>query len=96
MEVAIYIRVSTKLQEDKYSLEAQRLELTRYANEQKWSVVDIYKDVDSGGKLHKPGLEALMDAVDDNLIDVVLCFAEWQGNQVYSLLNLPMHKIGEC
>lgn len=73
MEVAIYIRVSTKLQEDKYSLEAQRLELTRYANEQKWNIVDIYKDVDSGGKLHKPGLESLMDAVDDNLIDVVLC-----------------------
>lgn len=73
MEVAIYIRVSTKLQEDKYSLEAQRLELTRYANEQKWNIVDIYKDVDSGGKLHKPGLEALMDAVDDGLIDIVLC-----------------------
>lgn len=30
MRAAIYIRVSTKLQEDRYSLNAQTTELTRY------------------------------------------------------------------
>lgn len=73
MKVAIYIRVSTKLQEERYSLSAQKLELTRYANEQDWTIVDIYKDVDSGGKFHKPGLERLMDDVEEGNIDIVLC-----------------------
>ncbi|AMW99338.1 recombinase family protein [Rummeliibacillus stabekisii] len=73
MRVAIYIRVSTKLQEDRYSLSSQKLELTRYALEQKWTIVDIFKDVDSGGKLHKVGLEALLDCVDEGKVDVVLC-----------------------
>lgn len=73
MRVAIYIRVSTKLQEDRYSLSSQELELTRYAKEQGWEIVELFKDVDSGGKLHKAGLEALLDCVDDGKVDVVLC-----------------------
>lgn len=73
MRAAIYIRVSTKLQEDRYSLSAQKLELTRYAESQGWTIVDTFKDVDSGGKLHKHGLEALLDCVDDGKVDVVLC-----------------------
>ena len=72
MRVAIYIRVSTKLQEDRYSLKAQQTELTRYAEAQGWTIVDTYKDVDSGAKINKEGLEALLDAVEDGLVDVVL------------------------
>lgn len=72
MRVAIYIRVSTKLQEDRYSLKAQQTELTRYAEAQGWTIVDTYKDVESGAKINKEGLEALLDAVEDGLVDVVL------------------------
>lgn len=76
MRVAIYIRVSTKLQEDRYSLNAQTTELTRYAKSQSWHIVDIFKDVDSGTKLNKDGLEAMLDQVEDGQIDVVLCIEQ--------------------
>ncbi|MGN7409936.1 recombinase family protein [Sporosarcina sp. SAFN-010] len=76
LRVAIYIRVSTKLQEDRYSLSAQIYELKRYANSMDWKIVDIYKDVDSGTKLKKDGLEAMLDAVEEGLVDVVLCIEQ--------------------
>ncbi|HJV46597.1 MAG TPA: recombinase family protein [Bacillota bacterium] len=71
--VAIYIRVSTRLQEDRYSLSAQQEELTKYAQSQGWVIGKIYKDVDSGGKLDKKGLNLLLDDVEDGNIDIVLC-----------------------
>lgn len=73
MRVANYYRVSTKLQENKYSLKAQKEELTKYAESQGWEIVGEFKDVDSGGKLDKVGLNALMDFVEDGKADVVLC-----------------------
>ncbi|WP_433958591.1 recombinase family protein [Cytobacillus horneckiae] len=73
MRTAIYIRVSTKMQEQKYSLNAQKEELTKYANSQGWEIVGEFKDIDSGGKLDKLGLNALMDFVEDGGVDVVLC-----------------------
>ena len=76
LRVAIYIRVSTKLQEDRYSLSAQKLELTRYANDQGWEIVDVFRDVDSGTKLDKDGLESMLDFVEDGLVDVVLCIEQ--------------------
>lgn len=73
LRVAIYIRVSIKaLQEDRYSLSAQTVELTRYAESQGWEIVDVFKDTDSGTKLNKPGLESLLDHVEDGKVDIVL------------------------
>jgi len=76
MRVAIYIRVSTKMQEDKYSLSAQIYELNKYANAQGWEIVDTFKDVDSGTKLKKDGLEAMLDTIEEGLVDVVLCIEQ--------------------
>ena len=76
MRVALYIRVSTKLQEDKYSLNAQKTELIRYAESMKWEIVDVYQDVDSGTKLDKKGLESMLDAVEEGQIDIVLCIEQ--------------------
>lgn len=73
MKVAIYIRVSTKLQEDRYSLSAQKEELTRHAKNQGWDIVGYYQDVDSGGVLDKAGLNKLLDDVEDGEIGIVLC-----------------------
>jgi DNA invertase Pin-like site-specific DNA recombinase len=73
MRAAIYIRVSTQLQEKKYSLAAQHTELNKYAESQGWIIVGEFKDVDSGGKLDKKGLNALLDVVEEGRIDVVLC-----------------------
>lgn len=72
MRVIIYIRVSTKLQGTKFSLEGQRDDLTKYAKDQGWTIVDTLVDVDSGGKLDKKGLNALLDSVEDGLADIVL------------------------
>lgn len=72
MRAALYYRVSTKLQEDKYSLAAQKEELAKYAKSQDWNIVGEFKDVESGGKLEKKGLNALLDLVDEGGVDVVL------------------------
>lgn len=72
MRVANYYRVSTKLQEKKFSLSAQKEELTRYASQQGWNLIDEFVDVESGGKLNKDGLTNLLDLVEDGAVDVVL------------------------
>ncbi|XJZ26002.1 recombinase family protein [Bacillota bacterium Lsc_1132] len=73
MNIANYYRVSTKLQENKYSLKAQKEELTKYAKSQGWTIVGEFKDVESGGKLDKAGLNSLMDFVEEGRCDIVLC-----------------------
>ncbi|WP_416149450.1 recombinase family protein [Salipaludibacillus sp. HK11] len=73
MRCAIYIRVSTKLQENKFSLGAQQSELHTHADQMGWKVIGEFKDVESGGKLNKKGLNSLLDLVEDDRIDVVLC-----------------------
>ncbi|HCX48528.1 MAG TPA: hypothetical protein DG757_05720, partial [Bacillus sp. (in: Bacteria)] len=68
----LYYRVSTKLQEKKFSLSAQETELTRYAQQQDWEIVASFQDTDSGGKLDKAGLNALLDCVEEGKADIVL------------------------
>lgn len=68
----LYYRVSTKMQEEKYSLSAQKRELRKYAEMKEWHVVAEHQDVESGGKLDKVGLNALLDDVEDGKADVVL------------------------
>lgn len=60
------------MQGDRYSLSAQKFELNEYAKSQNWKVVGEFKDIDSGGKLDKKGLESLLDNVEEGKIDVVL------------------------
>lgn len=72
MKCINYYRVSTKLQEHKYSLKAQKEELTQYATSQGWEIVAEFTDVDSGGKLDKPGLNSVFDLVEEGHVDVVL------------------------
>lgn len=73
MRVANYYRVSTKLQEKKFSLSAQKVELKAYAAQQGWELIDEFVDVETGGKLDKTGLTALLDLVEDGYVDAVLC-----------------------
>ncbi len=73
MRVANYYRVSTTLQEKKFSLAAQKTELRAYAQKQNWDLISEFTDVESGGKLDKTGLNALLDLVESGKIEVVLC-----------------------
>ena len=74
IKVGIYLRVSTKLQEDNYSLPTQFRELVIYANNQRWKIVTIIQDVGSGKKLDKEGLNTLLDFAEDGKIDIALVF----------------------
>lgn len=67
----LYYRVSTKLQEEKYSLPFQKRELKKLAEQKNWKVVAEFTDVDSGGKLDKKGLTTVMDYADDRKMDIV-------------------------
>ncbi|MCY8609944.1 recombinase family protein [Bacillus paralicheniformis] len=73
MRAALYYRVSTKMQEHKYSLKAQKEELRKYAEAQGWTIAAEFKDVETGGKLDKSGLNALLDFIEEGSCDVVLC-----------------------
>ncbi|GKU79343.1 recombinase family protein [Paenibacillus sp. L3-i20] len=73
LRVFIYIRVSTKMQEHRFSLKGQIQELIAYAKSMGWGIVGVYRDVDSGGKLDKAGLTQLLDDVDEDKGDIVLC-----------------------
>ncbi|MFD1363069.1 recombinase family protein [Lentibacillus salinarum] len=76
MRVANYYRVSTQLQEKKFSLTAQKQELKSYISQKEWTLIDEFIDVESGGKLKKDGLNALLDLVEEGGIDVVLCIEQ--------------------
>src|SRR5699024_7097003 len=73
MRVANYYRVSTKLQQDKFSLAAQETELRSYVEKQGWSLIKEFVDVETGGVLDKKGLSVLLDIIESGIVDVVLC-----------------------
>ena len=60
----IYIRVSTAMQVDGYSLEAQNNRLTKYAEFQGMEVVKVYCDAGKSGKSIK-GRPAFQEMLDD-------------------------------
>ena len=72
--VALYSRVSTE-EQAKYgfSIEAQKSELQKYAIEHNYAIVDEYVDEGvSGGKLHRPELDRMLNDVRKNKIDMIL------------------------
>src|SRR5882672_8116624 len=94
--VAIYLRVST----DKQTTDNQRRELETVAERSGWKVVNVYEDAGiSGakGRDKRPGLEAMMKAVNAREFDLV---ASWSvdrlGRSLTDLLNIlqTLHEKG--
>jgi DNA invertase Pin-like site-specific DNA recombinase len=86
--VAIYIRVSTSKQDT----ENQRRELKAVADRSGWQIVKVYEDAGiSGakGRDKRPGLDAMMKAVNAREFDLV---ASWSvdrlGRSLTDLLNI--------
>ena len=83
--VAIYLRVSTSKQDT----DNQRRELETVAERSGWKVVKIYEDngiSGSKGRAHRPGLDAMMKAVNAKEFDMV---ASWSVDRLgRSLTNL--------
>jgi len=72
--VAIYLRVST----DKQTTDNQRRELEAVAERSNWKVVQVYEDAGiSGGKGRdkRPGLDAMMKAVNAKEFDMVAAWS---------------------
>src|SRR3979411_1580484 len=96
--VAIYLRVSTSKQDT----DNQRRELETEAERSGWKVVKIYEDngiSGAKGRDHRPGLDAMMKAVNAKEFDMV---ASWSvdrlGRSLTDLLSiLPgLHEKGVC
>lgn len=72
----LYIRVSTSKQDqDGFSIPMQRSRLVSYCKAMGWAVAGVYVDPGfSGSTLERPGMTALIDAVNDGKGDVVLVY----------------------
>lgn len=75
-KVAIYIRVSTARQDQEgYSVPLQKERLIAYCKAKGWVVAGVFVDPGhSGSSLDRPGIEALMAAVEAGKFDVVLVY----------------------
>ena len=71
--VAIYARVSSEEQREGQTIDAQVLELERFANEKGWHVSGVYKDAGwSGTMLVRPDLDRLRDDAMNRAFDAVV------------------------
>ena len=75
-KVALYIRVSTARQDQEgYSIPLQKDRLIAYCKAKGWAVAGVFIDPGhSGSSLERPGMEALMAAVQAGDFDVVLVY----------------------
>lgn len=84
LRAAIYVRVSTADQ----NCELQIRDLHDYATQREWVVVDVYQDVMSGAKAHRPALTALMTDARARKFD---CLLVWKldrfGRSLVDCLN---------
>lgn len=71
----LYIRVSTSKQDEGYSIPMQRERLVSYCKAMGWAVAGVFIDPGfSGSTLDRPGMNALLDAVNDGKGDIVLVY----------------------
>jgi site-specific DNA recombinase len=74
MRAAIYARVSTERQERQQTIDSQLTALRAWAGGNGHALADehVFRDEGySGGRLDRPGLDALRDAVRDEAIGIV-------------------------
>ena len=80
LRAALYIRVSTDGQVEKFGLASQETALRRRAQERGYLIVpdgtdEVFRDDGySGGDLQRPALARLRDAVHASQVDVALCY----------------------
>ena len=74
---ALYIRVSTERQvQEGYSISAQKTNLTKFANDQGWSICGVYADKGISAKNieDRPNVKRLIKDIKDKKIDVVVLY----------------------
>ena len=73
---AVYCRVSTDKQEDGYSLDEQEAGCRRYAEEQGYAVVGIYREVSDGEEVNRPLLDELRAAGRRGEADTLIVYVQ--------------------
>ena len=72
MRVALYCRISTDEDLQRYSLANQEASLRRYAEERGWDISGVFVDRISGSKDRRPGLNRLLDALASGDADAAM------------------------
>ena len=87
----IYIRVSTEMQVDGYSLDGQRTTLTEYYEREKMIIKGIYEDAGKSGRSieGRPAFRQMLSDIEDGLeIDYVLVYKLSRfGRNALDILN---------
>jgi site-specific DNA recombinase len=85
MRAAIYARVSTEGQQQRGTIGSQLQVLRQRVGEQADELVgEFCDDGHSGARLDRPGLDALRDAAEAGLIDVVWCLSPDRLARIYA------------
>ena len=68
----VYIRVSTTMQVDGYSLDAQREKLRKYAEYQNMEIIQEFSDEGKSGKSveGRPEFQRMLDNIENGIDDV--------------------------
>lgn len=75
MMVCGYVRVSTDMQLDNYSIEEQSDRIRAYCAAKGWTLLNIYTDGGfSGGNTNRPALQQMLQDVRQNQIDAVVVY----------------------
>lgn len=75
LNVALYVRVSTDMQVDGYSIDEQLERLEKYCAARDWNIYNKYVDPGfSGSNINRPGLLNLLKDVREHKIDLVLVY----------------------
>lgn len=92
MNSAIYLRVSTEEQVEQYGLDVQREKTAAMATVKGWTVTAVYSDEGISGtktEAERPGLAALLDAVEAGEVDAVIVAAlDRLGRKTKIILDL--------
>lgn len=98
MRVAIYCRISTDEDLQRYSLSAQEKELREFAVRKGYEIAGVYKDTISGSKASRPGLDTLRDDMAAGKFNAVLCVDQDRLSRLepidWELLKKEMRETG--
>lgn len=73
MKAAIYIRVSSDMQIDGYSLETQEEACRKVAERERWQIVEVYRDEGKSAKtVHRPAFQAMLADAEAGAFDAIL------------------------
>lgn len=72
MNCAVYVRISTELEQQKMSLEHQEAMFIKHIIDQGWTLYKVYRDIDTGTHGKRPGFIQMLEDAKENKFDIIL------------------------